>query len=469
MATVSKNIFWSLATSLLQVYTGSIVFIVLAKLMPVEDFGILSFGFSLATILWVCADFGLSLMIMKEYPENKFNPGDYVSNGLYVKLSISLIVGTISFIYLYLLYDGSWVFVGGIFILFALASSYILFLQALLKVKNKFGKYTETTIVYAIGITILIIMYSLLDFSLGMLSISLLVCKLLQLTWILFVCRESIRIKAYNIQIQKHFFKRSWSYGFHTILGILYFMIDTQIISYYLGATQVALYQSVFRIILVLLIASETLSNVLLPYMSFKFSRGENISELSSKLLFYLIIIGCSLFLLFTTFNKSIIATLYTSEYLAAIPLVAPLSLVVVLRTISSLLGNIMTISNKQIYRVLTVSISLSISLVLNFIFIPEHGIIAAAWINVIAHISLFVLYFYYSKKVVANLTFFTSDIVLVLLGTLLIFMGLKMFSIFNVPMVLISIIIWVAFICYMMTRNENYTFLLKLLNDRGI
>ncbi len=469
MATVSKNIFWSSITSLLQIYTGSIVFIVLVKLMSVEDFGILSFGFSLSTILWVCADFGLSLMIMKDYPKNKFDPKKYVFNGLISKTIISIVVGVISTLYLCLLYENNWIIVGGIYVLFAIISSFIIYLQSLLKVQNRFGKYTETTVVYAIGITIVILSYWIFRLNLITLTFCLLLCKIVQLLWSLYICRNVLDRWSFDIKLQKYFFKTSWSFGFHTILGIFYFMIDTQILSIYLGAKEVALYQSVFRIILIFLMISEMLSNVLLPYLSFKYAKKEDITTLVSKILLYLLIIGCSLFLFATTFRDFIMHVLYTEEYTSATPLLIPLSIVIIIRTLCSLLGNILTISNKQIYRVATVCITLVVSVVLNFICIPKYGIMAAAWISVIVHIVLFVLYYYFSNLVVPNIMLFSRDSIFILISAICIYFLFEYFSDFDNYIVIIGVLIWLFCVGVVMRYRNNFTFLKQILNDKGV
>ncbi len=469
MSTISKNILWSSATSLLQVYTGSVVFIVLSKLMSVEDFGILSFGFSLAIILIVCSDFGFSLMLMKDFPKYVLDHAKYVSNSLFVKASISTVVIVFSFFYLYYLYESKWIIVGGLYVLFGIASSFIVYLQSLLKIQNKFHKFTETTIIYAIGVTLVILTYWLIDMSLVMLAFSLLICRILQLLWSGYLCRKSFNFLAFDFNMQKSLFKKSWSFGLHTILGIFYFMIDTQIISIYLEAKDVALYQAVFRIILVLLIATEMLSNVLLPYLSYKYAKGENIAPLVPKLVLYLTILGCSMFLLFTTFGSFIIQVLYTKEYLFAVSLITPLSIVVIIRTVCSLLGNILTISDNQVYRVITVFVSLIVSLILNFILIPRYGIIAAAWTSVLVHLCMFGMYLYYSKKEIKGIKFFSTDSILVLLVALVIFLVIKVILPGASLTQVLAIVFWLGIIYFIMKRNKNLNVLLKLLKDKGI
>ena len=99
MPTVSKNIFWSSISAFLQIYTGGIVFIIMAKMMSINDFGLLSFGFSFGTLLATCLDFGQSLMIMKDYPQQKFQSQSYVLNSLAQKVVFIIFFGAVFLFY----------------------------------------------------------------------------------------------------------------------------------------------------------------------------------------------------------------------------------------------------------------------------------------------------------------------------------------------------------------------------------
>ena len=72
MENLKKSILFSLISVFLQVYTGSIVLMFLAKLLKLSNFGELSFGIALSGIIATCADFGLSLMTIRDLPQNKF-------------------------------------------------------------------------------------------------------------------------------------------------------------------------------------------------------------------------------------------------------------------------------------------------------------------------------------------------------------------------------------------------------------
>ena len=470
MPTVSKNIFWSTLTSILQLYTGSVVFIVLAKLMNIEDFGILSFGFSLAALVAIAADFGFSLMIMKDYPQQQVGERqNYLANSLMAKMVLSLGSSLVFFIYLFSFYAGDWLLVGLLYTLIAVAQSFVSYLQSLLRIENRFQKYTETVAIYALVVTLCVLGYWLYDIELLTLVWGLLACRLTQLVWTFFLNRNALKGFSLNAEKIKSLLISSWSFGLHMLLGIFYFMVDTQIISLYLGAEDVALYQSVFRIVLILLMFSDIVSSVLLPYLSFKYHKQEDISQHVSKIFLYLLIIGCSMFLLFTAFDAQILELLYTPEYLGATVLVLPFSIVIVLRTVSALLGNILTISDKQVYRVLTVGISLVVSLVLNFICIPKYGIEAGAWISVIVHLILFGLYFFYSKQVVPSISLLGFSKMTILFTALIIYFTIHFLTDGGYVVVGLGVIFWIVAVHLVMRQNQNYSFFRQILGEKGV
>ncbi len=470
MPTVSKNIFWSTLTSALQLYTGSVVFIVLAKLMDLEEFGILSFGFSLAALVAIAADFGFSLMIMKDYPQQEIRERNgYISNSLMAKLALSLGSAFLFFVYLFLFYDGDWLLVGCIYTFIAIAQSFVSYLQALLRVENRFHKYTETVGIYAFVVTFCVLAYWQFEMQLLQLVWYLLACRMVQLFWTLYLNRNALQGFSFDKNKIAKLLGNSWSFGLHMLLGIFYFMVDTQIISLYLGAEEVALYQSVFRIILILLMFSDIVSSVLLPYLSFKYYKKEDISQHVSKIFLYLLIIGCSLFLLFTSFDSEILEILYTPEYVSAAILVLPFSIVIILRTVSSLLGNILTISNKQAYRVLTVGVSLVVSLGLNLVFIPKYGIISAAWISVIVHLVLFGMYFYYSKQEIPSIQLLGVSNLTILLTTTIVYIMIHYVSEGSYAIIGAGALLWVLVAYIVMKRNHNYKFLRQILQEKGV
>lgn len=469
MPTVSKNIFWSSLSAALQIYTGGIVFILMARMMSIEDFGLLSFGFSLGTLLATCLDFGQSLMIMKDYLQEKFNSNRYVLNSMAQKLILIVVFGSVFLLYLYSFYSGEWVAIGGRFVIFAIISAYVLYLQAILRVKNRFRDSTFSVVAYALVISAVVAMYffdqlTTLQFV-GMMIIG----KFLQLLLTLSMCREIFQRNWFSMPIQKHILRNSWSFGAHFIFGTFYFTIDTQIIALLLDAKEVALYQAVFRIIYIFLIVSDIASNVLLPYLSSRYAKNENIGILSANILYLLLIIGSALFLFFTSFHKEIITLLYTDKYESAYALAFPLSIVILLRTAASIYGSLLTISDNQINRVKVVFLSMVLSVTFNFLLIPPAGILAAAWVSVLVHAALLAGYFLYSRKDFQDINLFTKENISILMVTGIIFLFSNVVFEGNILLNILFFCLWGIVIGYRMKKDGKTAIIKELLQDKGV
>jgi O-antigen/teichoic acid export membrane protein len=469
MPTISKNIFWSTIAAGLQIYTGGIVFILMARMMSIDNFGLLSFGFSLGTLLSTCLDFGQSLMIMKDYLQEKFDTNRYVLNSMAQKVLLILIFCPAFLLYLFAFYDDQWLYIGALFIIFAIITAFVLYLQAILRVQNRFRNSTYSVGVYAFCITLVVGWYYLGRFTTVQFVALMIISKFIQLIVSAYMCREIFRKNWFSLPIQKYILKNSWSFGAHFIFGTFYFTIDTQIIALLLEARDVALYQAVFRIIYIFLIVSDIASNVLLPYLSSKYALKENIGRLSANILYFLLVVGSGLFLAFTSFHKEIITILYTDEYAQAFILVIPLSLVILLRTSASIYGSLLTISNNQINRVKVVFVSMMLSIALNFIFIPVAGILAAAWVSVIVHLALWLGYFIYSKRDFPDINLLTRENVKVLAITAIIFLLSTILFGGNTLLNIGLCAGWVLLILYGMKKNGKDEILKDILQDKGV
>lgn len=469
MATVSKNIFWQSIAAMLQIYTGGIVFILLAKLLPIKDFGILSFGFSFATLLATCLDFGQSLMIMKDYPQKLFAAEAYVLNSMLQKIGLIVIFCGLFLAYLQVFYNGEWRVTGQLFVLFAIVSAYTLYLQAVLRVQNRFQDAALSIIVYAVLISFLVFFIYTGVLSFFQFIGWMIAARIFQLAITLILCRKIFIKKWFSPQIQRHLLKYGWSYGAHFIFGTFYFTVDTQIIALLLDAEDVALYQSVFRIVYIFLIVSDVGSNVLLPYLSSKYAKDQSIDELSGNILYLLLVLGCSLFLFFAFFYKEIIDVLYTPEYRQAFPLVFPLSLVILLRTSSSIYGTLLTISNNQVNRVKVVFLSMVSSVTLNFAFIPYFDIVGSAWISVFVHLLLFAGYQWYSKKDFPQIQLFTFANGAIVFTTFM-FVGVeRLFGLENLYTRMLLFAFWGIIILTLMKKQQKFRVLNQILKDKGV
>jgi O-antigen/teichoic acid export membrane protein len=405
MNSLLNNMKLSGFTFLSRIISGSIVYIILARLMSVNDFGLLTFGTSLAGLLAVVAEFGFSLMAQRDIPQNKFNFNEYVFNTFIHKIVFSIVTITGGIIYLNLLYNGENYIVGLIFVFNAIVTSNIMYLFSVFRAKNVFVIESWISMLYAIFSIVIVVFYHYFDLQVLFVAYSLLIVRILQMIILSILLIRKFNIKAvFNLEINKYLFKNSFSFGAHFIIGVFYFSIDNQMLAYFSGNDALAIYQSMFKIVMILLAVNSLFETVFFPYLSSKFGENNleflNISNLINKAI---LILGLTIFLMFNIFIKDIVEFLYSEDYLIGLTIAYPLSLVLLFRIFTTVYSVLLTISNHQNMRVITVAVTLIVNIVLNFIFIPKYGFVGAAWVSAITHIIMFILYVSFAKKYILS------------------------------------------------------------------
>ena len=388
----------------LQVYTGSIVLIFLAKLLNLSNFGELSFGIALSGIIATCGDFGYSLMTIRDLPQNRFVTREYISNVLIQKHIINIAVFLLGFFYIFIFFSsGNYFWIKVLFLVDGIILSYTAYLVALFQATSKFKTEAYSVIIGAFFLTIIVILQYILKFPFEILCLLLVCSHFIKLIWLFFNSRTVISIQrpTYNKEIQGYLFRNSWSFGLHYIIGVFYFSLDTQIISKILGNTQLALYSSAFRVITAILLFSNILTQVFLPYLSSRYKQIDNHFKALVRQL--ILVVFCGTFfmgIVMIIFSEEVIGLLYKADYLGSAILFMPLLFMSILRGIAGIFGILLTISDHQVYRVKAIFASLVISFLSNYILIPIYGIQGAAFASMLTHMVLLISYVFYVKRI---------------------------------------------------------------------
>ncbi len=419
MINIATNLKYSIITFISRIISGSIVFILLARLLTVSEFGLLSFGVSFAGLLTVLAEFGFSLMAQRDIPQNKFPLNDYISNALFQKIFYSFLASVGAFVYLFFTYSGDSIRIGIIFLINAILTSYSMYFFSVLRAKNLFKHESLLSAFYSIFLGFTFVTLFFFNKNVLFLAIGLLVARLVQFILICYFFFNTIEFSRFRLKmsIQKYFFKNSFSFGLHYIIGVFYFTIDSQLIFFYSGEEELAIYQSFFKVILIMLSVSDLLNNIFIPYFSSRIIKRDNLFDnltlIANKAI---IILGLVMFVFINLFAEDIITILYSEKYLSAMSIVLPLSFVLLFRICASFYAILLTISDHQGMRVLVVAISLFVNFFLNIWLIPNYGFIGAAYVSMFTHLIMLILYFWFSSRF--NSSLLSPDILLLLIIT---------------------------------------------------
>lgn len=464
MSTVLKNIGYSLLTYSAKILSGSVVFLILAKILSVSDFGLLSFGISLCGILTVFSEFGFSLMAQRDIPQNRFELNKYVFNVFLHKFFFCFLALIFGVFYSFYFFKSNNTIVGIIFTLNAILTSLIMFLLAVFRSKNYFKEETNSSIYYFLAIILLLVIYYKFKLDVIGLSFGLLIARVIQLAILgkRYLAKYGNANFHYCKSIQLYLYKNSYSFGFQNIIGIFYLTIDSQLIAYYSGNKALALYQSIFNIVLILLSFTDLLGNVFLPYLAKSFSlEREVFIEKSKTINKSIFVIGIGMFVSLNLFGESLLQVFFKDKYNEAFNIILPLSCVMFFRVFCLVYAFALTISDNQNIRVIIVMISLFVNLILNFLIVPKFSYIGAAYVSMVTHIILAVLYLLYFYK------YFKSTLLKLkyILYFLLVFGLLVTNQFLGSFMISISIFILLIVFVFLMYSKSEFNKLIKILS----
>lgn len=200
-------------------------------------------------------------------------------------------------------------------------------------------------------------------------------------------------------KIEMHIIKKaivgSLPYGILGVLGLLYFKIDSIILSYLKGSYEVGIYGVSYRFLETIIFIPSAFAAALFPNMAKL--HGESLRGLknlyfkSMKLMFLLGVVLLSGYM----FILPSVIKYYLPNYLPAIEAIRILALSIPFIFIATPGVQVLLSTDKYLKSVVFFSIlTLAFNITLNLLFIPKFGFIAASWITVLSDILSFVIFF---------------------------------------------------------------------------
>jgi len=190
-------------------------------------------------------------------------------------------------------------------------------------------------------------------------------------------------------------------FGLTTLFVVIYFKIDTVMLSMMVGDSAVGLYNASYNIIeaLIALVAG-SFGGVIFPILSKNFTKSpERIRKLYLQSFQIVLIVGILIFIFVQIFNFYIIELLYGPAYqISALVLQIQIIafLIICVSTVTSTLLN--SASMQRIVAIGTCFGAL-LNVGLNYILIPQYSLFGAAWATVLTELFGFSVYLYYSTR----------------------------------------------------------------------
>ncbi len=364
-----------------------------------SGFGEYTFALSFVAIFSSIADWGTTLIAVREASRTPQDQGQIFGNVLFLRLGLSVLAMLCVWLIMFFFPITSpnpdalrrlVILSSTLILVFALKTSLEIVFQTKIKM--------ERTALVELAASLSTLTFSFLIISLGG-SLSFLVSGLILAnilaTVLAFVLVQ--KLSPLNLSLSLPVLKRiafeALPMGGTLILYSVYNRVDSVILQALKGSEAVGIYGLSYRIYEVLILGAFYLMNSLLPIISQETDR-QRLHLIYQKTLDVLILAGGVVFLgtiLFAPLAVKVIAWHRLAEFSQSIPLLQILGLAAFVSYLNHLTGyTIVALGKQRTYFLISVA-ALTFNLILNFLFIPSFSFYAAAWITVLTESLVFI------------------------------------------------------------------------------
>jgi len=405
--TVIKNTFWAFVAEGIKKGTLLFLSILIARYLGVSGYGQFSFALSFTMLFSVLADLGLNMLATREIARNP----DQVHKFISVISTLKILLGSATFAVIFIIAQ----FINktdDIKILIYLFSGYIIlnsindFFVAVFRAHEEMQFEALFKVIQSAALLIMTLSLLLLHCSAYWVVSAYLGSRIVGLAAIIIILRtKQIPVRpAFDLSFTRELLKESWPFALSTVFYIIYFSIDSIMISFLLGDREVGIYSASYTLMSGLFYIPFLISIPFFPRMS-KLLQGTNeeikslVSLWNRNLLYAFVPIFLFSFLL----AKYIIEILYGQTYAESVIVFQLLLLALPFKFLSHPPGYSLSALNLHRKRVAIQGFTALFNTVTNYYFIPLYGITAACVTTFLSCFLLFALYQIFFNRFLAT------------------------------------------------------------------
>lgn len=402
---VTKNTTYLTLSYVGQKLLSFVYFVMVARMIGVEDLGKYTFALSFTTLFAVFVDLGLTQALIRETAKFKENAGKYLSAVISVRLVVSVLVYLLVVLVINLLnypaVTKNLVYFSGVIMLI---DQFTLVLWGVFRGYRNLKYESISVVINQIIIVFVgfIVLYSKLPLIFLMLPF--LIASSFSLIFSLFSVRHFLDVKMifnFDLKILKFLARLAVPFALIAIFSRVYGYIDQIMLSKMIGDTALGWYSVAMKIPFALQFVPAALAAAIFPAFSHHFIHDkEQLRFTYERVLRFLIIIVMPISIGVAVLAEPIILSLYGGEYLPAILPLQILMLGLFFVFMNFPIGSLLNGCNRQVANTKLVGVTMIINLILNILLIPTYSFVGASVAFLVSHSFLFFAGSLIAKKI---------------------------------------------------------------------
>ncbi len=404
---IAKNTTWLTSAYIFQKLFAFVYFTIIARLLGAEDIGLYTFAISLATILSIFIDLGLSNILVREAAKYKEKANNYLNNIISLKLVLSVLVYIIAIIIINLLHKGSitniMVYLAGIVMI---VDSFTLSFAAIFRAYQNLKYESISIAIDQIIIVALGLVAVFLKMPLYFLIIALLGGSLFQVIYAYVILKTKFGF-TFKFEMNKETLRMlliiAAPFALAGIFARIYSYIDQILLSLLIGDKYLGWYSIGYKITFALQFIPAAFAAAVYPAMSHSFVHDQSrLKKIFEKSMFLLIIISIPAAFGIALIADNVILLLYTAEYQPSILALQIIIFSIIAMFLNYPVGSLLNSCDRQMTNTINIGVTMVVNIILNIILIPLYQHVGAAIACVISQFLLFFLNLIWVPKIIA-------------------------------------------------------------------
>lgn len=449
---IAKNVGALTLMNIVSVALMLIITIFIARYLGDVIFGKYSFALAFTALFGVFIHLGLDILITRDVARDKSKASKYVGNITIIRAISSIIVLILIIVTITLMnYPSDTTMAVYIFGLYVVFTSFANIFNATFRAFERMEyqailQIMEKIIIASLGLIVLFSGYGLVELALVFLF-----GGIFNILFSYLICRKKFVKPKFEIDLKfwTQSIKEAYPFLFGLIFVMIYFRIDTVMLSIMEGDAVVGWYNASYMLIGGLGIISASILPAIFPVMSRFFNNSkEALQAVYNNSFRYLFMIGFPIAVGTTLLADKIILLLYGEQYINSIIALQILVWAELFVFLNNTTGNVLSSINKHRTSMKIAGTGAALNILLNLVFIPYLSYIGASITTVITEFFVaFVGVIYISKN---GYTLHLSKDIIKIIGSGAI-MGLFVFCFRDINLlfiVLLSVVIYFGVLC---------------------
>lgn len=383
---------------------GFFLLIYIARYLGEVGFGKYSFAVSFTALFSIFANLGINQFIIRELARNKNLTNEYLTNVSVIKLLLSFLAfASIVFTINLMDYPQDTTYAVYLFGIYMILTSFALTFRSIFQAFERMEYHAVVMIIEKIMLISLVLFVLFSGYGLIELAYAYIFAGIVDVTlsFSIVLIKIAKPKPTIDFSLWKTLIIGAIPFGLNALFGVLFFKIDTVMLSVLKGDAAVGIYNAAYIPLLALGgIISQMVITALYPVMSRYFISSKDslktFTVLSSK---YMAIIGFPIAIGCFVLANRFIALFYADQYSASIIAFQILALYIPIRLVSSITGTLLTSINRQSTRTISAGLSALFNIVLNAAMIPYLSYVGASIATVLSEVFLYFVFIYFINK----------------------------------------------------------------------